>query len=178
MEKKLIKKYFENNTLNIEKIVNEYTGYLYKTIENISNFVLSKEDIEEIIYDTFFAMWSNKEKLILDNSITAYLVAIAKNLTTHKYRKIKFEFNIEECESESSLISYDDIINVLETKEKDKKLYEEINNLNTLDKNIFELFYYYNKKTKEIATLTNKPDFYIRSRLHRIRKKLNKRLEE
>lgn len=61
MEKKLIKDYWTQNTLDIEKIVNEYASYLYRTIENISGLVLNKEDIEEIINDTFFAMWSNEK---------------------------------------------------------------------------------------------------------------------
>lgn len=176
MEKKFIKDYLTNNNLDMEKIIKDYTSYLYKTIENMNKSILNKEDIEDIIYDTFFAMWSNENKLILDNSITSYLVAIAKNLTKKKYRNIKFEANIEDYETLS--ITDDEILHTINIKEDNKKLYDVICQLNAMDKKIFELYYYYNKKTKEIATFLNKNDFYIRSRLHRIRKKLCRKLEE
>lgn len=54
MEKnRTIKEYKENNHLNLEKIMQEYTYYLSKIIENSSKGFLQKEDIEEILADTF-----------------------------------------------------------------------------------------------------------------------------
>lgn len=51
------------NELNIEKIINEYSNYLFKIIKNICGNFLQIEDIEEIILDVFMAVWKNKEKL-------------------------------------------------------------------------------------------------------------------
>ena len=43
-----IKQYKNENDLNLEKIIIEYSGYIYKIIENTAIKNLSKEDIEEI----------------------------------------------------------------------------------------------------------------------------------
>ena len=57
---KTIEDYKENQELKIEKIVDEYSGYVYTIIKNLSNQNLSQEDIEEIITDTFFVVWKNQ----------------------------------------------------------------------------------------------------------------------
>lgn len=48
-ESNLIKNYINNNELNIEKIMKNYTPYLYTIIRN-KNSTLSNEDVEEINY--------------------------------------------------------------------------------------------------------------------------------
>jgi len=49
--------------------------------------------------------------------------------------------------------------------------------LNAQDKMIFRLFYYGNKKSKEIAKELNMNEITVRSRLHRIKKQIKKDLE-
>ena len=56
MEK--LEDYVKNNVLNIEEIVNDYSKFLYKVIKN-NSYNLTSEDIEEIISDSFFALWKN-----------------------------------------------------------------------------------------------------------------------
>ena len=48
-QNKRLKDYREKNELNIEQIVNDYSGYVYTIIKNISYQKFSQEDIEEII---------------------------------------------------------------------------------------------------------------------------------
>lgn len=55
-EKKKISEYYRNNELNLEIVIDEYSGYVYKIIENMAIQYLSKEDIEEIISDTFVVL--------------------------------------------------------------------------------------------------------------------------
>lgn len=62
-EKKKISEYYRNNELNLEIVIDEYSGYVYKIIENMAIQYLSKEDIEEIISDTFVVLWKNRNKL-------------------------------------------------------------------------------------------------------------------
>ena len=57
MEKgKKIKKYINNHEIELEKIIEEYSGYVYKIIKNMVSSHLSDEDVEEIISDTFFIL--------------------------------------------------------------------------------------------------------------------------
>lgn len=61
MEKKFIRDYWINDKLDIEKVVKDYTSYLYKIIKSLDKSVLSEEDIEDIIYDAFFVIWANEK---------------------------------------------------------------------------------------------------------------------
>ena len=56
-KKKKVEQYLKNNKLDLEIVIDEYSGYVYKIIENMAMQYLSKEDIEEIILDTFFILW-------------------------------------------------------------------------------------------------------------------------
>ena len=61
MEKgKKIQKYIHNQEIELEKIIEEYSGYVYKIIRNMASSHLSGEDIEEIVSDTFFILWKRK----------------------------------------------------------------------------------------------------------------------
>ena len=71
-EKNQIKKYKNNNELDLEKIIDEYSRYVYKIIKNMA--ILSDEDTEEIISDTFFILWKNKEKLNEEKLLSSYIV--------------------------------------------------------------------------------------------------------
>ena len=51
-------------------------------IKNMARDNLSKEDIEEIISDTYLILWNNQYKLDLDKKLSSYLVGIVKN---HNY---------------------------------------------------------------------------------------------
>lgn len=173
--KKKIKEYIKNNSIDLEKVVNENTSYMVKVIENASNKLLSQEDVEEIVLDTFFALWCNKEQLEYDRLLLPYLVGIAKNICRKKFEKIEFKFDIENYEN--ILFDQCSLNEIIEFREKNKILNDKINKLSLKDKQIFELYYYNNKPTKEIANIMKTKDLNIRSRLHRIKKKLQKELE-
>lgn len=41
-EKKKISEYYRNNELNLEIVIDEYSGYVYKIIENMANTIFIK----------------------------------------------------------------------------------------------------------------------------------------
>ena len=161
--------------MKLEKIINQYTNYLYTTISNMSYGNLSAEDIEEIISDTFFIFWKNKEKFDTNKKLNLYLVGIAKNLIKAKYRKIHINNNIEDYEN--ILIDTYDISHHYEQIERNRIIEESLNNMNKEDKDMFVLYYYFSKSIKEISKKLNCSEFKIKSRLFRIRKKLKANLE-
>lgn len=83
-EKNKISNFKYGNELDIERIISEYSNYLFKVIKNICGNYLIIEDIEEIILDVFIALWNNKDKLQDDKNIKPYISAIAHNLTKKK----------------------------------------------------------------------------------------------
>ena len=161
--------------MELEKIVNQYTNYLYTTVTNMSYGNLSSEDIEEIISDVFFIFWKNKEKFDTTKKLNLYLAGIAKNLIKTKYRKIHINSKI--ADYESILIDNYDISYNYEQIEKARIIEDSLNCMSKEDKDMFVLYYYFSKSIKEIANELNCSEFKIKSKLFRIRKKIRTNLE-
>lgn len=168
MKQNLIRLYIIDNKLNIEKIMNDFTPYIYKIIKNRSSN-LSDEDIEEIISDVFLAIWKNQNKLDASKEMSAYISGITKNILNKKIRNLKESYNIEDY------LNYIENMDIkIEQNEKSNLIIDEINNMKSEDKTIFMSYYYYSKSMKEIANKLNISEQKVKSRLFRIRKKLKK----
>ena len=160
MEQKVeIKKYMNNGILNLEKIVDEYSGYVYKIAQNMTNGNLCLEDIEEIISDTFFILWK-----------------ITKNLVREKTRIININYDISDYENSIEDLKSVDML--CEERERKDIIKKSLKKMKEEDIEIFNLYYYSSMKIKEIARVLNIPEFKVKSRLHRVRKKIKKELEK
>ena len=104
-EKKKIEQYLKNNELDLEIVIDEYSGYVYKIIENMAMQYLSKEDIEEIISDTFFILWKNRNKLDNTKELSPYLEVIFElyYYSSMKISEISNILNISEFSIKSKL---------------------------------------------------------------------------
>lgn len=175
----LIKDFIINDELDIEKIVSEYSGYLLKVVSNICGTFLKQEDIEEIISDVFYVLWKNKQKLNLEKDIKPYIASIAHNLTKKKMTKVnKFQVETELEENAIEDFRLEDLSNIVDNHIKIGEVESILNELNKEDYNIFILFYYNSLKTKAIAEKLGISNMKVKTQLHRIRKKIKKKLEE
>lgn len=173
----LIKDYIVNDELNIEQIVKDYSGYIYKIIENSSIKLFGKEDNEEIISDVFFILWKNTEKLDFERNLSSYIAGITKNLIKQKNRG-----------TSKNVLDIDDYIDRVDSNISIESNYEEQEKIDFLanilkkmkddDREIFNLFYYSEKSIKEIAIIMNLSEFSVKSKLYRVRKKLRNKLEK
>lgn len=175
-QQKLLKDYIQNNELNIEQIVNNYSGYIYTIIKNISNQEFSQEDIEEMISDIFFVLWKNFKKMNESDKLSSYLAGVTSNVIKKKKRKMKSNFNIDDYEN--ILQEHNQIYEIYENQNKVEIVEKTLNDMKKEDNDIFELFYYGGKKIKEIAKQLNVTEFKVKTRLHRIRKKIKQNLEK
>ena len=174
-ESNLIKNYIQDNQLNIEKVIINYTPYIYTIIKN-KNSNLSNEDIEEIVSDVFLAVWKNQSRLDINKEISTYLVGIAKNLYNKKKRNKKNIVNIENYKN--NLFDTESIDIKIENTEKENLIFMLVNNMKQEDKDIFILYYYNAKSIKDIANILNITENKIKSRLFRIRRKIKRGLEK
>ena len=165
--------YIKENVLDIDKIIDDFSGYLYTIIQNAGNFM--KEDIEEIISDTYLILWNNQYKLDLDKKLSAYLVGIVKNLIKQKYKILNNSYENIEC-YEDILITNERLDIVIENNEINRKIIELVNELNQDDREIFYEYYFYSRKIKEIASINNISESKVKVMLHRTRNKLRKEL--
>ena len=60
------------NTLefNLEIVIDEYAGYVFKIVDNIIGTTLSYQDKEEIVSDTFYLLWKNQNRI--NTNLKAY----------------------------------------------------------------------------------------------------------
>ena len=167
-----IKDYIENDEIELEKIIKDYSNYTITIINNMVKDNLSKEDKEEILSEIFFIVWKNKDKLDINKNLSSYIAGVTKNIAKEYLRKIKINYNI--CDYENTLYSYDEIEIFNTNMETIRKIENKLNNMKEIDKKIFLEFYYYCKSTKDIAKEQNTSIFSVKQRLYRIRNKLKK----
>lgn len=167
--------YIENGELNIEKIADEFSGYLWKIISNTG--IYENDEIKEIISDALLILWQNQKKLDINKPLSPYLVGIAKNLIKkyfYKFSKLQIENNIEDYED--ILLQEDGIEIIIEKKAINQEIAKILNKMSLEDKEIFIDFYYEERKIKEISIKYNYSEAKIKTKLHRLRKKLKKEL--
>ncbi len=171
-----IEKYKENNNFNLEKVIDDYSGYVYKIIENMAGNYLSNEDVEEVISDTFLVLWKNKNKIENEKLLSPYIAGITRNLVKLKSRTINFNSDISDYEN--IIQDFIKIDLMYEEREKISLIENALNKMKDEDITVFNLYYYSSMKLKQIAEKMNVSEFNIKSRLYRVRKKLKKELEK
>lgn len=175
VEDRKIYTYIENNKLQMEQIMENYSNYISTIIRN-SYIELSSEDVEEVLLDVFLTLWKNQEKLDINKSMSAYISGITKNLIKYKYRQCKENQNIEEYEEK--LIDSLNIEIMILQNERQNVIAEELEKIKQEDKEIFIEYYYDDKSIKQISKIFNMSESKIKSKLFRVRKRLNKALKK
>ena len=175
IEKDVIYMYIkENSEIDIEKVMKDYTGYIWSIIKN-SGFITC-EDTEEIISDVFLVLWNNRKKLDINKKMSSYICGITKNLIKKKFRNIHINDNIEDFEEKMVVLENIDIKFI--RNEANRAILKELEKMKNEDKEIFLSFYYYSRKIKEIAIEFNISESKVKTKLYRIRKKIKKYLIE
>ena len=173
-ESKQLEDYYIDNEIDIDQIIEDFTPYITTIINNGTvNSNISFEDKEEIFSDTFFILWKNRNRLNINVSLNSYLAGITRNLIKEKYRKLKIVYDISDFEN--------DILNSVNMYESDRELIfdveQKMKELKDIDIEIVNLFYYSSMSVKDIAKKLNISEFNVKTRLHRIRKKIKKELD-
>lgn len=174
MDKKKIGEYLRNNELNLEIVIDEYSGYVYKIIENMGIQYLSKEDVEEIISDTFVVLWKNRNKLDKTKELSPYIAGITRNLVREKCRVVNIYSDISDYEN--IIQDFFKLDMMCEQREKVSIIDKTVKKMKESDIEIFELYYYSSMKYSEISNVLNISQFSIKSKLFKIRKKIRKEL--
>ncbi len=173
-EKKELENYIINENIDLDRIVDDYIPYLRKIIQNMVGNNLPEEDKEEIMLDTFFVLWKRYKENYHIKSLSSYIAGITRNLVKEKLKSLKYTIDIERCEN---LIEYSNLDIYSQEREEISELYKKINDLKEIDIKIINMFYYSDKSIKDIAKELRISEVNVKTRLHRIRKKIKQELK-
>ena len=151
--------YFIEDKLLVEKVLNDFSKYIYTIVKN-SSLILTDEDIEEVINDVIITIWKNKNKLDINKKMSPYIAGITKNLMKKKYRDIKIQENIEIYQD--TIMDYNDIELHYLKDEQHENMINQLKKLKEEDRNIFILYYYDEMNIKNIANKMNMSESKIK----------------
>ncbi len=158
-----------NINFNINIIIDEYSNYVFKIVDNIISTSLPYQDKEEVVSDVFYLLWKNQNNI--NKNLKAYLGMIAKNCAYSKLRQAKIGFEYKDfLENNNELFNQNfNTDYILEIRQKLAKL-------STEEQTIFNLYYVEGYKTKEISAKLNMKVSLVKVKLYRIRKKLKEEI--
>lgn len=172
-EKSLLKKLQEKDEWALEQIIEIYNAYVTTIVGSLLSSKGTKEDMEEVVADTFIALWETAERIDYGkySSIKAYIAVIARNKAKDRLRALRGQ----------ELQLLDDIMiidNSLEKsilqKEQQRIIQKTLEKLKPLDWKIFILYYYQYKKVEEIASELQMNQQTVKTRLRRGRETLRR----
>ena len=176
MKRKMLNDYLVNDKIDIDKLLDDFYGYVYIIAKNTVSNYITNEDIEEILSDVFVAVWKNSNKLSDTTDLKAYLSGTTKNIIRNKYRKIEINFSITDYEER--IIADSNLEKITEENEQNKIIKNTLRTLKTEEYIIFIKFYFEAKTINEIAKELNCSVGRVKVILHRVRKKIKRKLED
>ncbi|MCH5210956.1 MAG: sigma-70 family RNA polymerase sigma factor [Oscillospiraceae bacterium] len=153
-----------------EKLIEKYTAYVSTVVYNVCGSSATKEDIEEIVSDTFVSLWLNAENFNSHKgNLRTYLGTIARNLATDMLRTIhttntELDENIASAQTE--------LYAQIEQNEERETMIRLIRELGEPDSEIFIRYYYYDEKISYISSNMNLNINTVKTKLARGRRHL------
>lgn len=148
-------------------LMEQYRSYVCTIIANILGTAGQPSDIEELVSDTFYAIWSHAAS-IQPGKLKAYLGVTARNKAKSFLRSLReLPMDLDTVELPDPKDSPDDSLIRQETAMQVKRA---IHKMRPKDREIFLRYYYYMQPTDVIAKHMSIPASTVRSRLSRGRK--------
>lgn len=169
IESKLISVLKTGDRNRIEKIFEEIYEKYYKLLYFcVGSYITQREDIEDIVMDTFLSFFNNLDSIDLDGNIKNYLVRSAKNKAINLQKK-KREVLIENIEEYSLDFDNDSNGNDLMDIIRDS--------LNDDERDLFLSHVIEDISLRKLSKMRDENINTTKSKYHRIRKKLYEILE-
>lgn len=166
-----IKRIQDGDTASFACLLDRYSRPVYSLILKI---VRNKEDAEELAQDVFVKVFKHLGKFKGDSSFSTWIYKIAYNTAISETRKRKHEYlAIEEYVIDN--VSEEEVAEALgydSPTEQIEKLDAALERLLPDERGIILFFYKESKSIEEIASITGFTVTNVKTKLHRIRKKL------
>lgn len=155
----------------LTEAIERYTAYVTTIIREILKDKASAEDVEELVADTFIALWITADRIdyIHYSSLKTYIGMIARN-KAKDFLRMRKNINLELYDN--VLIIDNGIEKEILQKEQQQYVRDLLNRLKPEDQKIFLLYYYQYKKIDEIASIMQMNPQTVKTRLRRGRETL------
>lgn len=158
----------------LEKAIDLYTPYVGTVIYNVIGSAMSKEDMEEVISDTFVTLWRNADKFDGQRGcLRTYLGTMARNLAKNKLAAQNVSVGL----NENIVAVQSELYSRIEKDEERTAMINAINELGEPDSEIFMRYYYYDEKISHISKVMNLSGNTVKTKLARGRRKLKEILQ-
>lgn len=172
-KEKIIEEYIVKNNLDIEKVIDDYYNYISTIIRKSHNFRIEDED--EMISDVFLIIWKNQKRLHIKERFSPYIAGVTKKVIYRKYKEISNTMEITQYEE--NMVDDFDIDNIIEQRNINSCITNNLKNIGEIEYKIFTKFYYEGKKVKQIAKEMNMSVSNVKIKLHRTRNKMKEILK-
>ena len=144
----------------------------------VKSFLVScnlKNDLDDVLQETFISVWKRREHIDLDKSFDAYIFTIAKNYALKNLRKrIIGEIRSSEIEINDTAVPIDRIVDV---GFYDERIQSSINSLPPRSKAVFQMKRYEGLSTLQIAQKMGIAPKTVENYMHKALTTLKKELE-
>lgn len=128
-----------------------YRTYHYRLIGHLIRLLKSKDLAQEVVQETFIALWDSRDMLHVDNSILPYLYRIASNKTINIFKKAMHDQRYREYLYPLIEQGYEQIEQNLYHKEQREILQKIIEKMPERQREIFVLCKFEGKTYEEVA---------------------------
>lgn len=174
-DERLLKRLKRREPEALEDLMERYNKLIYITISNVLGRFGTQGDVEELVSDTFLAVWNYAEH-IQNEKLKAYLCTTARNKAKTFLRSRKaLPMDLDEVDLISSADSPEEAVMQEDLQRQVKRA---IHKMRPKDREIFLRYYYYLQTAEEISEKMNIPASTVRSRLVRGRKILQNYLNK
>lgn len=156
----------------LEEAMDRYASYAAKIIAAYLGRTLPPEDMEEVLSDVFFALWTHRGNL--EGDMKPYLAAIARNAARSKLRQFRPVEALDLSLRDESPLPEE----AAALKEEAAAVRGAMERLSPEERELFLRFYFLDQTTEEIALVMGQNPSTLRSRLRRGRQKLKQLLQE
>ena len=145
-ESKLIRQLQKGSTSALEALIRRYTPYVGAAAYRVLA-ACPREDLEEVVADTFVALWEHAGQLEPDRgSLRAWLGTVAANKAKNKLRSRPAALPLDEAVPAAGTPE-----STLEQRESGEALWRAVDALEEPERTLFLRYYYEGEKLKTVA---------------------------
>ena len=168
-ERALLRRLKDGDTGALSELIGLYTPYLYTIASNIMSTALPREDIEEVVSDSFVSLWTHRQD-VAPGKLKPWLAAVCRNRAKDALRARRLAEPLD-----------DDLLEVAAEGDMEQGVLraeltalarEAVDSLGEPDGEIFRRHYFLYQKTGEIADALGMNAATVRTKLARGRERL------